>query len=176
MICPVSRWENKRVADTTWSDFLREATSAYALEIFLIYSGEEEKLRAERIVEASGAPVRMIGQMTLPLWHALMAKMDGVISVDSAGLHLAATTGVPTLSLFGPSSAAIFGPHGQQHASIQGSCPYGESFLRRCSRLRHCATGACLKDLSTHMFFKNFQEWWSGVQSRRVFPPSSLLR
>ncbi len=171
MICPGSRWENKRIADVTWNAFLGKVAAAYNLEIFLIYSGEEEKQRVGRIAEMASLPFRMIGELTLPLWHALMAEMDGIISVDSVGLHLAATTGVPTLSLFGPSRAAIFSPDGPQHASIQGNCPYGELFSRRCSRLRNCPTGACLKDLSVEVLFKNFQEWWSAAQNQRAFPP-----
>jgi len=45
-------------------------------------------------------------------------------------MHLAAVSGVPTLGLFGPSPAAIYGPWGPGCAVIGTDLPYPEHFTR----------------------------------------------
>lgn len=168
MVCPGSRWENKKLEDACWIRLLQEIHRVYSIQFCLIYSGDEEKKRVEAICQAVGGHTNILGHLTLPLWQSIMAKMAGVLAVDSVGLHLAETADVPTFSLFGPSSSTVFAPSGERHVSVQGSCPYHEKFLIRCPRLRTCSTGACLKQLSADQIFIRFQEWWKVVESQHA--------
>ena len=95
----------------------------------------------------------LLPKMTLPVWQRLMCEMDLICTVDSSALHLAATTNTPTYSFFGPSSSSIYKPVGDSHNSIQGPCPYGKTFAKRCPALRSCKTGACLKGLKIKELF-----------------------
>lgn len=52
---------------------------------------------------------------------ASLAQLKGLISTDSAPMHIAAALGVPTIGLFGPTAARSWAPLGAAHASLQGS-------------------------------------------------------
>ncbi len=91
--------------------------------------------------------------LSLSLLQNWMRSMDLVIAMDSLPLHLAAEANVPTFSVFGPSFAAKYSPMGSKHVSIQGVCPYGQVFAKRCSILRTCKTGACMKNITAEQLF-----------------------
>jgi heptosyltransferase-1 len=93
-----------------------------------------------------------------------MSKMDLVVSVDSLALHLAGTTQTPTYSIFGSSLAKKYQPLGLIHESFQGACPYGKKFEKRCSILRTCSTGSCIKDLTFKELTYHFSNWWEKIQ------------
>ena len=107
--------------------------------------------------------------MSLPLWQHFMYLVDGVISVDSAALHLCGTTTTPSFSLFGPSSALAYRPLGSKHDAFQGTCPYGTTFDKRCPSLRTCETGACLKEVSPDVLFGQFQQFWNNLSKSETF-------
>ena len=67
--------------------------------------------------------------------------------MDSLPLHLAGTSGTATFSVFGASSAQKYKPLGIAHQAVQGVCPYGKVFERRCPVLRTCPTGLCIKSI-----------------------------
>jgi ADP-heptose:LPS heptosyltransferase len=49
---------------------------------------------------------------------ALFERARLVLGVDSGPLHLATAVGTPTVRLYGPTSAAIFGPWGPSSAHV----------------------------------------------------------
>lgn len=80
--------------------------------------------------------------------YYLMSQVNLVIAVDSLPLHLAALSGVRTISFFGPSSHLKYAPVGDKHLAFQGSCPYFITFDKRCKKLRSCPSGDCIKNLN----------------------------
>lgn len=61
---------------------------------------------------------------SLELFLAVLARATLFVSPDTAPLHLAAGLGVPTVGVFGPTSAARWAPLGKAHACLQGeACP-----------------------------------------------------
>lgn len=144
LIAPGSAWENKRLSKAQLVILLEGQSREDS--IFLAW-GSDAELELCRSLAELHSNITVIPKLSLEALQCFMSKMDLVISMDSLSLHLAATTGVPTLSFFGPSNGAKFAPKGQQHRYIQGSCPYGETFPKRCRKLRSCPTGACIKNL-----------------------------
>jgi len=60
----------------------------------------------------------------LPALLAALAQLKGFISADTGPMHFAAALGVPTIGLFGPTSAQCWAPLGDQHHWLQGTpCP-----------------------------------------------------
>jgi heptosyltransferase-1 len=168
MICFGSCWENKKLPPSLWRSLI-ESIAGQGNALYLIYGTEEERKEAESL--QAGIPlVSILEKMSLPLLQKTMALMDGVISVDSIALHLARIAGVPTFGLFGPSSATVFSPEGVDSVTIQGSCPYGVKFDKRCSELRRCSTGACLKELSISVIWARFLEWQAKCRNLHVPP------
>jgi heptosyltransferase-1 len=159
MVCFGSMWPNKRLEIVTLKALLEKIAPDCDPSYVFIYGDEEEKRVAEDLRSHFKERSMSIGQLSLPLWQALMWEMDGVIAMDSAALHLCGTTPTPSFSVFGPSLASYYSPPEQRHLSIQGLCPYGKTFPSRCPILRTCPTGACLRDLQVDELFASYKKW-----------------
>jgi ADP-heptose:LPS heptosyltransferase len=57
----------------------------------------------------------------LALFLAVLERAEVFISGDTGPLHFAAGLGVPTISLFGPSSPVRWAPVGVRHRTLTGS-------------------------------------------------------
>ncbi len=138
LVCMGSRWPNKQLKEAEWIALLEQRASA---PILFVWGTEEEKKQAEQLaVYFKGS--RLLEKLSFPALQHVMAKSRLVIGVDSFPLHLAGTTSVPILGIFGPSSAEKYAPLGSE--KIQRACPYGLTFEKRCPKLRRCKTGACM--------------------------------
>mgnify|MGYP001158505705 CR=1 FL=1 len=149
MICMGSNWKNKQLTLSTWKAFLDRVDQKYTSFFFFVWGSEAEKEEAKIIQKYFSRNSVLLPKMSVPLWQNMMGKMDLIFSVDSAALHLAATTSTPTFSFFGPSSKKAYLPTGPQHGGVQGQCPYKKTFQKRCPRLRTCLTAGCLKDIES---------------------------
>ncbi|MCB1107379.1 MAG: hypothetical protein KDK76_04710 [Chlamydiia bacterium] len=156
MVCPGSNWENKKLFLPTWIELLKEVQKRKNPHFYFVWGSLREKEEALALHTQFPKNSTLLPQMSLPLWQRFMARMDGIFTVDSSALHLAATTPVPTYSFFGPSNASVYKPPFSHHHAFQGTCPYGQTFLKRCPVLRTCKTGACLKEPLPSEFMKVF--------------------
>lgn len=154
MVCPGAAWPTKQVTSELLCQFLRTLLQRRPCEIFLTWGTEQEKKIAQQIHSHFRETSRIFPRLSLPLLQNTMAEMDLVIAMDSLPLHLCGLTKTPTFSFFGPSAASKYQPLGSQHSSLQGSCPYGITFEKRCPRLRTCETGQCM-----HSFQESSKEW-----------------
>lgn len=163
MVCPGSNWANKQLSDETLKTFLLCFTRQLDAHFVFIWGNKSEKNAADEI--ASDFPERssVMDRLSLPALQNLMAHVDLVLAMDSLPLHLAGTTLTPTYSFFGASSAHKYRPIGLQHEAYQGSCPYGQTFVKRCAILRTCKTGGCIKQLEGVRLFNHFFHWWSSL-------------
>jgi heptosyltransferase-1 len=159
MVCFGSKWPNKRLESSALERFLKKIASRDAPFFVFIYAGEEEKVLADRLASLFKESSACVGDLSLPLWQALMWKMDGVIAVDSAALHLCGTTKTPSFSIFGPSLASRYKPLEERHLAVQGRCPYGKVFPTQCPILRTCSTGACIRQLEVDELFTSYKTW-----------------
>jgi heptosyltransferase-1 len=154
MVAFGSHWRNKTLSEEVLTGFLRRLDAFFVF----VWGNEKEKNIADQLHTTFANRSITVGSLTLPLWQAMMREMDLVIAMDSAALHLCATTNTPSFSLFGPTQAAVFKPLGHQHGYLQGKCPYGREFVRRCPILRTCPTGACMRNLSADEIFHAFKK------------------
>jgi heptosyltransferase-1 len=141
MVCIGSKWVNKR--RTTQAVILSLVDYPKA-HFYLVSGNDEERREAEIICSAYKGRCTLLPKLTLSQLQHLMKMMKLVYSMDSLPLHLAGSAGVATISFFGPSLAQKYAPIGEQHKVVQGACPYGITFPKRCPRLRSCPTGACM--------------------------------
>lgn len=145
MVCPGSHWENKKLSLPQWIEHLKTLEETH---FYFVWGNEKEKQEALSLQAQFPKNSTVLPRMRLPLWQHFMTHMSAIYTVDSSALHLAATTSVPTYSFFGPSNASIYKPPLPHHHALQGPCPYGKTFTKRCPALRTCKTGACLKSLN----------------------------
>jgi len=155
MVAFGSKWENKRLSEAVLREFLAKIHQAFSPSFIFIWADAEEKAMAERL-EKHFANSFTLGNLSLPLWQAVMDEVAQVIAMDSAALALCGTTNTPSFSVFGPSSAPVYKPSEDKHVTFQGTCPYGKVFEERCPILRTCKTGACIKNITPDALFKAF--------------------
>ncbi len=141
LVSPGAAWLNKVVP----LSFLIHQMEQQEGHFYLSWGSEQEKQMADSLHAHFCDRSTLLAKLSLPSLQNFMAKMDLIIAMDSLPLHLAATTGVSTLSFFGPSSKEKYKPEGAQHVALQGRCPYGQHFVKRCSRLRTCRDAPCIK-------------------------------
>ena len=139
IICHVASSQPSREWPLThWAEFHRLATAKGWQIVFTTARGEREStLTAELKKLAPGAQI--LPQIAeLPLFLAVLARAKVFVSGDTGPLHFAAGLGVPTISLFGPSSPARWAPIGQRHQVLSSRhCSCGSSSAV-CTASRHC--------------------------------------
>jgi len=74
----------------------------------------------------------------LATFLAVLKRGEVFVSGDTGPLHFAAGLGVPTISLFGPTSAAQWAPVGAQHQVLLGSPCCCDGSLDVCQSAGHC--------------------------------------
>lgn len=148
MVCPGSAWRNKQMSEEALISFLRQTQSYFNGGFLFVWGTQEECALAQKLQKEFPEQSEVVARLPLAMLQNLMNQIDLVIAMDSLPLHLAGTTKVSTFSVFGSSLARKFKPKGSHHHSMQGPCPYGRTFLKRCPILRTCPTGACIRSLS----------------------------
>lgn len=156
MVCPGARWPNKQLTAPQWKPFLQKIQQREKTSFLFLWGSGEEKTMCETIQEGLSGCV--LDKMPLPVVQHLMSRVSFVLAMDSLPLHLAATANVPTFSVFGASSMQKYRPPGI-HGGIQGPCPYGCTFDKRCRRLRTCKTGLCIRGIPDAELYAAFTQW-----------------
>ncbi|MGF1450149.1 MAG: glycosyltransferase family 9 protein [Opitutales bacterium] len=77
-------------------------------------------------------------QPNLRHFLAVLAKARAFVSPDTAPLHLAAGLGLPTVALFGPTSAERWAPLGPQHRVLRGHLCGCSGHMRGCENQTPC--------------------------------------
>lgn len=156
LVAPGSRWENKKLALDCWVGLLHRMAERLGGRFLLTWGSEAEKLECMAMQRQLPHCAEVLEYVSIPQLPELFRRVDGFLGVDSFLLHFAAYRGVPTYSIFGASSASQYAPVGPQHETVQGSCPYGKRFEKRCALLRTCKTGACMKTWDPEVLYRRF--------------------
>jgi ADP-heptose:LPS heptosyltransferase len=121
-----------------WAVLYQLATAAGWRLAFTTATGAREQVLTDELKKlAPDAPVLPVIP-DLSQFLAVLKRAEVFISGDTGPLHFAAGLGVPTISLFGPSSAARWAPLGERHRVLTGSlcsCGAGVSI---CENANHC--------------------------------------
>jgi ADP-heptose:LPS heptosyltransferase len=109
------RWPADR-----WAQVAR-AERALGHRVVLTGSPQERPV-AERVAELAGLPPGAVlaGGTDLRLLAAIVASAERVLSADTGIAHLATAFGTPSVTLFGPTPPALWGPpaHRPQHKAL----------------------------------------------------------
>ena len=141
---------------THWAEFYRLATAAGLKVAFTTATGErEQSLMAGLKKIVPEAPV-LAAISDLPLFLAVVNQAAVFISGDTGPLHFAVGLGVPTISLFGPTSPVRWAPIGKRHQIFTGSPCECEANSAVCKSPRHCL--AAIAPAQVFAALKNFPE------------------
>ena len=75
---------------------------------------------AAPLAAALPGAINLVGQLTLPEVSACLTRASLFIGNDSGLMHMAAAAGAPTIGLFGPTPAGIYGPTGRAAIAVIG--------------------------------------------------------
>jgi len=121
-----------------WAAFYQLAVAAEWQLVFTTATGAREQSLINELKKfAPDAPILPV-ITDLAMFLAVLKRAKGFISGDTGPLHFAAGLGVPTIALFGPSSAARWAPVGERHQVLTGSlcsCGAGASI---CQSANYC--------------------------------------
>ena len=121
-----------------WAEFCRLAAARGLRVAFTTAIGaREQQLMAELRKILPDAPV-LPAIPGLPLFLAVLNRAEVLISGDTGPLHFAAGLGVPTVSLFGPTSPALWAPIGSRHRFLAGSPCRCDGNWAVCRNASHC--------------------------------------
>jgi predicted lipopolysaccharide heptosyltransferase III len=121
-IQPFSLWQYKEWSANKYIQLIQRILSEYKVTIVITGSGEEHE-RAKNIVDHckdySRYVFNMAGKTSLEELAAVLKLCRLFIGSDSAGMHIAAAVGTPTVIIFGPSAPDSWAPKGNNHAIVQ---------------------------------------------------------
>ena len=121
---PFSLWRYKELADAKIVGLIRFMLQRYDLSV-VVTGATGERERAETLVRSCGANgvYNLAGKTSLEQLAGLLQSCALFVGLDSAGLHLAAAVGTPTVGIFGPSAAHCWAPRGEKHRVVQTNLP-----------------------------------------------------
>ncbi|MEN6489275.1 MAG: glycosyltransferase family 9 protein [Smithella sp.] len=115
---PFSRWQYKEWNDHKWVEIINWLWQDFAIPVIVIGSAEERP-KAEALIRQCEARVfNFAGLTTLAELAGVLSSSRLHIGVDSAAPHIAAATGTPTITIYGPSSWKDWAPIGKGHRVI----------------------------------------------------------
>jgi heptosyltransferase-3 len=117
-INPFSRWSYKEWGDLKWAHVINWLWKDRGIPSVIIGSAEERQ-RAEAIIRhCETRVINLAGRTTLAELAGVLSLSSLHIGVDSAAPHIAAAAGVPTITIYGPSSWFDWAPVGENHRVI----------------------------------------------------------
>ncbi len=136
---PAKRWPADRFAEVA----KRLSARWPQVRWILLGAPGEKKLGEELSGMMAGTPhENLIGKTTLPELIAHLRASRLLVTNDTGTMHLAASLGVPTVSIFGSTEPVLTGPLGKNNTIVRHHVPCSPCFKRECPFGHYdCMTG-----------------------------------
>ncbi|HKW27693.1 MAG TPA: glycosyltransferase family 9 protein [Verrucomicrobiae bacterium] len=152
VVCHVASSQPKKEWPLThWAKLFRLATGAGFPVVFTTAPGEREQTLMAELKQFAPDAVILPPVRELPLFLAVLARAAVFISGDTGPLHFAAGLGVPTISLFGPTSAEQWAPIGKRHQVLTGNSCACDGNLSVCQNASHCLAAISPEQVFTRL-------------------------
>ena len=132
-------WRSKQWPEHFWRALCQRANAA-GWSVRLAFATPDEQTRACRVAEHLQA-VEVLPPIVLADLLPWIAHAGGVVSVDTGLGHVAAALAVPTVMLYGPTSAQLTGGSGARTVNLQSEFACAPCVERTCRY-----TGPALSD------------------------------
>ena len=139
VICHVASSQPKKEWPLAhWARLRQLAADARISVRFTTAPGEREAALMADLKKLAPDAVILPPISDLALFLAVLKRARAFISGDTGPLHFAAGLGVPTISLFGPSSPERWAPIGPRHQFLTGSACHCDGHSAHCGDANHC--------------------------------------
>jgi heptosyltransferase-1 len=143
LVNPGAAWPNKRWPADRFGAIARTLRETHGLTPLVLW-GPNERGLAESVIAASSGAAVIAPETQLPDLVALSRAASFMVSGDTGPLHIACATGVPTVSLFGPTDAKRNGPWDARDVVLTRYDRCACHYKRQC----HQPGQWCLADIS----------------------------
>lgn len=139
MICHMASSQPKKEWPLRhWAALHRLAIRSGRNVVFTTAPGEREQSLMREFSRLAPDAVILPVITGVPLFLAVLKRAAVFISGDTGPLHFAAGLGVPTISLYGPSSPARWAPIGPRHQALTGASCSCNAHSAVCQSQAHC--------------------------------------
>lgn len=147
LIAPGSGWSGKNWLPERFGEVAAWLSTERNAQIAWIGGPEEAAL----VPAARAGDFHWFGQVPLPVLAAVLPRARVFVGNDGGLLHFAAAQGVPTVSIWGPTSPGKWGPKGEHHRQIRKverckGCIYWD-YRETCRHDRICMKAIEVNDL-----------------------------
>jgi len=149
------RWRPKYYA--ALADLLK---NNYNIQSILTGLAEEAPLLTEvqQHLQTTGHITNLAGKLSFHEYLTLITAADFVISADTSAVHIASAVNTPVVGLYGPNTATLYGPWGNNSLSISANLqcsPCITNFNGKINTCRHPeGKGACMAAISVSAVYK----------------------
>jgi len=120
---PFSLWKYKEWGISKYIQLINWLVLEYDVSI-IITGSLDERARADEIIKKCPQNTfNLAGKTSIGTLAGVFKACKLFIGVDSAGVHIAAAVGLPTVCIFGPSSYIDWAPRGKQHQVVHKDFP-----------------------------------------------------
>lgn len=122
-IGPTANWSGKQWAPERFVELAMRLTGPQGIlpnAMIAVYGAPSERAQVDEVLDALPPDRRlnMVGA-TLPVSYECIRRTSFYVGNDSGLTHIAASTGVPTLSVFGPTNEVNYAPWGPKAAVVR---------------------------------------------------------
>ena len=111
---------DKHWKESEWQKLIEKITALSDCEIHLPWGNEQEKARAERLVQVD-SKVIVLPKLTLTELAKQLANAKAVVSVDTGLAHLTAALDKPNITLYGATDPKLIGCYGKNQYYLSAS-------------------------------------------------------
>ena len=150
-VAPIANWRGKQWRIARFVELIERLTGPDGIlpgATIATFGGPAERRQAEPVTAAvsAGRRLDLVGRLDLLTAFLCLRRCDLFIGNDSGLMHLAASAGVPTLGLFGPSRDELYRPWGGHTAVVRTQESYEALVSTR--GYDHRTTGTLMDGLS----------------------------
>lgn len=124
-IAPFARYKNKTYPPNLMQQVVNTFASTENIEVYLFGGKGAEQETLEKWAEECEQVVCVAGKMSLEEEIALMGRLDVMLTMDSANMHLASLIGTPVVSVWGSTTpeCGFLGWNQKRENCIVAGCP-----------------------------------------------------
>lgn len=150
ILCPGAVWKSRLWHEPGWIELGRELLDHFSDATLLIFTeSQAERDVAERIAAEIGRQTRLLPQLSLKGFTALVKKIDLLIGGDSWPVHLAAAAGTPTVSFYRSTDSRRNSPRGFMHRAVQSPLSCARCLNPECKRDQECRESVTVASMFT---------------------------
>jgi lipopolysaccharide heptosyltransferase II len=152
-LCPGAEYgPAKRWFPENFAAVIRQVATTCDCEWVVLGTEKDAGIADEILHEFHGQHRNMIGRTTLGQLIAELRGCDLLLTNDTGTMHLAASVGTPTVSIFGSTEPALTGPLGDGHRVLRHHVPCSPCFLRKCPLDLRCMKSISVDEVVRTIF------------------------